>query len=324
MTTNATTRLNARSPEDLLAAVPLILGFHPEESVVMLTFGGEKGSFHARVDLPGPGECDELVDVLLRPALANRTERVLFLFYSGDVDAAFAAARALVAAFTEAGLGVVDLIRVSRGRWSPMAAGPEHEGFAYDVSAHPFTVQGVYDGAVTQPTRLALAESLVGPTEGVARVEAEIPARLLRVPDVQPAAEARWVHEVVDRGVAAHPGGPGTSDADVARLLVALLDVDLRDVAWSHLTHANARAHAAFWTDVVRRAPDDFLAAPATLLAFSAWVHGHGALAWCALDIVFAIDPHYSLAELVAGALTGAIPPSSWEPTGRHPLLNPA
>ena len=34
--TKTTATLTARSPEDVLAAVPLVLGFMPEESVVML------------------------------------------------------------------------------------------------------------------------------------------------------------------------------------------------------------------------------------------------------------------------------------------------
>ena len=46
-----TTTLTARGPEDLLAAVPVVLGFHPQDSLVMLTFGAVR-SFHARVDLP--------------------------------------------------------------------------------------------------------------------------------------------------------------------------------------------------------------------------------------------------------------------------------
>ena len=47
------TKLTTRTPEDVLAAVPVVLGFEPLDSVVMLTFGGGE-TFHARVDLPPP------------------------------------------------------------------------------------------------------------------------------------------------------------------------------------------------------------------------------------------------------------------------------
>ena len=52
-------RMTARSPEDLFALAPIALGFHPEESLVMLTFG--RTAFHARIDLPEGPEDRELV-----------------------------------------------------------------------------------------------------------------------------------------------------------------------------------------------------------------------------------------------------------------------
>ena len=64
-----TTTLTARGPADLLAAVPVVLGFHPHDSLVMLTFGAER-TFHARVDLPPADDLDgvdEVVSVLLAP-----------------------------------------------------------------------------------------------------------------------------------------------------------------------------------------------------------------------------------------------------------------
>jgi len=314
------TTLNARSPEDILALVPLVLGFHPEESLVMLTFGSGRGAFHARVDLPGPDDTDDVIDLLLSAALRNRIDGVVFVLYTVDSDTAFDLAPMLVSAFVAEHIGVIDVLRTDGTRWFPLAAGPDHEGTPYDVSAHPFTVQGVYDGTVTQPNRLALAESLVGPDDEVAQVEAEIPARLGRVPDLQRPAEARWLVDLIGRCLSS---GVSPSAAELARLVVAVLDAELRDLAWTHMTHANARGHVEFWSDVARRTPDDFVAAPATLLAFAAWLSGQGALAWCALDRVHVVDPAYALAELVAGALTAAMPPSSWTPTpvGSHPLL---
>ena len=57
-----TTTLTARGPEDLLAAVPVVLGFHPQESLVMLTFGALR-SFHARLDLPSAPDDEEMAEV---------------------------------------------------------------------------------------------------------------------------------------------------------------------------------------------------------------------------------------------------------------------
>ena len=51
MTWTQTHTMTARCPEDLLAMVPVTLGFTPTDSVAMLTFGAVH-PFHARVDLP--------------------------------------------------------------------------------------------------------------------------------------------------------------------------------------------------------------------------------------------------------------------------------
>jgi hypothetical protein len=66
------------------------------------------------------------------------------------------------------------------------------------------------------------------------------------------------------------------------------------------------------WTDAVQRAPAGLVAAPAAVLALAAWLAGHGALAWCAVDRSRAAGPELTLADLVADLLTRAVPPSVW------------
>jgi Domain of unknown function (DUF4192) len=64
------------------------------------------------------------------------------------------------------------------------------------------------------------------------------------------------------------------------------------------------------------------LRAPAaTLLGFSAWLSGDGALAWCAVERALDADPGYSLASLLTQLLAGAVPPSSWQPIPQEELL---
>ncbi|MFB9234583.1 DUF4192 domain-containing protein [Plantactinospora siamensis] len=47
-------RLMVRSPADLIAAVPYLLGFHPSDSLVVVALRGPRVEFAARVDLPEP------------------------------------------------------------------------------------------------------------------------------------------------------------------------------------------------------------------------------------------------------------------------------
>ena len=123
-----TTTLTARRPEDLLAAVPVVLGFRPHDSLVMLTFDAAR-TFHARVDLPPSAEAEaalpELVDALVSPCLTHRVGRVAFVSYSDDAGLSARVAAALRAAFGRAGHRRDRRAACPRGR---VAASPRPSG----------------------------------------------------------------------------------------------------------------------------------------------------------------------------------------------------
>ncbi|MCW2738056.1 MAG: hypothetical protein JWN97_2700 [Nocardioides sp.] len=81
---------------------------------------------------------------------------------------------------------------------------------------------------------------------------------------------------------------------------------------WGQMTREASREHQALWIDLTRRAPDQVRAPAASLAAFSSWLAGDGAKAWCALDQV-PVDQPYSMAAIVAGTLEAALPPGEWD-----------
>ena len=84
--------------------------------------------------------------------------------------------------------------------------------------------------------------------------------------------------------VPARPGRPLT-DAEVARIVWGLRDGEVRDLALGSRWASDPGARAEqLWTECTRRAPAPLDAAPATLLAVSAWLRGDGAMANIALD----------------------------------------
>lgn len=301
----------ARSPEDLLAVVPVVLGFQPQESLVLLTFGADQ-PFHARVDLPTTSaDAERVVDQLVGPCRRHGVRQAVLLVYTGDVHSASRVSRGLVRAMTRSGIDVVEALRAHEGRWY-VATGPRDgvpdAGVAYDVSAHPFAAQAVLDGRVTHESREALAATLAPDRVTVVATLDAVAALPGGQPDV--AAESAWARETVRRHVRADTA-PG--DAELARLLVGMLDLPVRDAAWEVVRRDEAERHERFWTDVVRRCPGPLVAAPAALLAFAAWLAGHGALAWCALDRCEEAAPGYRLAGYLAQALGNAVPPSVWD-----------
>ena len=314
-----TTTLTARNPEDLLAVVPVVLGFVPHDSVVMLTFGAAR-PFHARVDLPTrPAHVAEVVQALLEPARRHRVRRVVFLVYAAVAGAARAVARPLVRAFEAAGVDVIDVLRADGERWFTVLGrrpGVPACGVPYDVSAHPFAAEAIVDRRVTHRSRAELADSLRDDPDRVAAVAATLAAGTGRPTDGGrdgAAAELGWVRQLVTDHAAT---GTAPGDADLARLLVGLRDPLVRDAAWMVMTRAAAREHVTLWTDVVRRSPRELLAAPAALLGFAAWLSGQGALAWCAIDRCRESAPDYALAGMLAEMLVHAVPPAAWEEGG--------
>ncbi len=316
------TTLTARCPQDLLALVPVVLGFFPADSVAMLTFGARQ-TFHARVDLPGPplraADLDELVAVLLEPARRHGVPRVAFVVYTPDDVAAARTAQALWRQFEDARIEVTELLRADGARWWPLLApAPDFpaDGAPYDVTSHPFLVQSVLGGRVTHGSRDDLTAGLRQVAERAAVV-----ARLVAEQDDRAAGAARrgslaaeltegeWVEGLVRRHVAARSV---PDDEAVARLLRALRRPVLRDAAWVVLTRADADDHVAFWTSVLRAAPQELSAPAATLLGWAAWQSGDGALAWCAVEAALAADPRYRLAATLASLLEQAVPPSEW------------
>ena len=303
--------VRATGPADLLALVPGFLGFHPEDSVVLVTVGDARQPFHARVDLPtDPVSVEELTSYLSRVAVRCGVRTVAVLVYSDDDALAEDIVDDLAARLWEVDVEVACAVRADGERWWALGANAGGPGTPYDVSCHPLMAQAVVDGTVVRANRRELADTLVGDPAAVEDVGARVDGVVAHVGPVL--AEGRWVRQRVRRHL---EDGRPLDASDVARLVVLLrLSVELRDVAWAEMTHANAARHVDLWRDVVRRTPAALQAAPAALLAFAAWLTGNGALAWCGVDRAQQAEPDYGLASLVCQALAGAVPPSAWRP----------
>ena len=125
-----------------------------------------------------------------------------------------------------------------------------------------------------------------------------------------PPSTADGLRRVVDEGraavceaIAAYRAGARITDHDrLAWLTVTVADLRVRDDAcWMPGFRA---AHRRLWTDLVRHAVRPYVPAPASLLAFTAWQSGEGALANIAIERALAADPKYSMARLL-GARCG-------------------
>jgi hypothetical protein len=319
-TASATQTMHARSPEDVLAAVPLVLGFLPEESVVMLTCGAAE-PFHARLDLPRTGrQRRAAATTLATPAERHGVERVLFVLYTGDRVRARSCARTLVRLFAARGIEVVDVLRSDGRRWFPVPLSgtlADGAGTPYDVSGHVFTARAVAGGHVTLASREELAATVAADPDAVLEVRAAAVGLAAADPvTADPVTSARWLGgAVAEHANSSDPPDPAT----LARMLMAVRDQTVRDSVLAFVDRADAERQLPVWSSLVRAAPPDLVAPAASALAFLAWLAGDGALAWCALDRAAEGDPPCALADRVAQALEQALPPSVWDRTRGAP-----
>ena len=315
MTTPTSPTFRIRTEADVLALVPYTLGFHPLDSLVLVTIDEQKRPFQARIDLPDDVDAmDDVAEHLAFAAVRNGAERALVIAYTDDECLGQAAAVALETVLERLGVPTVMMIRADGSRWFPLgdAAEGDQDGRPYDVRGHELSSRAVLDGKVTFRDRAELADSLAAvDPETVEEVEAAHEA-LAPVPVGQELLlESLWLMEQVRSHVAEArvPDVPTT-----ARMLRALGHRDVRDLVWCDVTRSNAPAHVTLWREVVRRSPEPLVAPAAGLLAFASWLAGDGALAWCAVDRCLCADPDHVLGQLVGEALTSAVPPAQWRP----------
>jgi hypothetical protein len=327
--------VRATGPADLLALVPSLLGFHPEDSVVLMTLGDARQPFHARVDLPTDAEeVHQLAGHLAGVAERGGVTTAAVVVYTDDGCLARAVVDALDEELLRAGTELVCVVRADGERWWVLDVIGETGGTRYDVSSHPLMAQAVLEGTVVLSSRRELAETLVGTDPQETEEIAALADRALdRISDGasaplgraaarhQVAVEARWVGERMRLFLA---DGERLDASDVARLAVGVtVSAEVRDVAWTQMSRDDAAQHVALWLDLVRRTPVALRAAPAALLGFAAWLSGHGALAWCAVESAQEADPDCGPASVLARILSAGLPPSSWQPGRREDLRQP-
>ena len=315
-----------RTPIDVLAVVPYLLGFAPEDSLVVLGLRGRRLVFQARSDLVAPDSVDESASHLAGVIGRQRVDAVLMVGYGSDVRVT-PHALGLRAALGNEGIHVLEAMRVEDGRfWSYMCERPDccsPEGTPYDVSTSAVAATATYAGLNPAPSRDVLVARLA-PPDGLARLAAReaadrADARLRALLAIGGDGEDITLigATAVERLAIRHRFGTPLDDDEIAWVATLLAHAPTRDRAIG-LAGAAPVQHVELWTEVLHRVDDRLAAAPATLLAFAAWQCGDGAVAAIALERARVADPAYMLAQLLTEAIDNGIPPARW-----HELPDP-
>lgn len=302
--------------DGVLAAVPFLLGFHPEESLLVLTLTSLDPQHLgpvSRIDLPEPPEIKAAAQQMIRP-LAPQAKGVIVVGYS-DRPHVRRAVELLRLQAAGLGMRIVLAAWVSGGvaRFLPEGNGYQHPPVPVPTSGHPvaqkLSAAHVLAGRSVMPDRESLRTSIVGP----------------RIPDddaVRPAMEALDLLRTASpeciaaeaMAIARRALGEWTEDHCVrldtaTRLAVLVQEIEARDELIAEVMGPHHRSWLAMLISAVGLVPDPLAAELCSVLALVAYRAGDGALAQIAVDRCLATDPDHRLSHLLIDLMACCLPP---------------
>lgn len=308
------------SPHDLLAAIPFLIGYHPQNSLVMVSLKVDAVGMAMRVDLPSE-IASEGYDLLASHFVREGAEAAFIVAYA---DSSSADPESILintsAALVRAGIDIKESLIVRNNRFRSMLCN--------DSTCCPPDGNEVPE---LDSTRIAAEHVIAGhpmPFESVDGLVQSIAA-------VPSSCEIGWQDEVQDFWVSSdseeindlqRDGATaiidlageyrelrGAEDRElVARVIGRMSDIQVRDFALGSHSDETADFYWTMWRDLLRIAPRGFVAPVACLFAAMAYERGEGALAHKALDRALHDDDQYSLALLLRRVFTAGWPPHSF------------
>ncbi|SDO80243.1 protein of unknown function [Pedococcus dokdonensis] len=237
--------ISLRSPGDVVAVLPYQLGYHPQDSLVMVALRDRSVLLVARLDLPPADEVEQAAGVLLAPLPHEDPDAVLLVAYETHDGQSRLVLDATRDRLVGAGFQVLDRVVVRGGRW-----------FAVDCEARccpsdglpvpaPADTPGISEfvglGVSPLPTRAMLTELVSADPERTPAVADALAARSTRADPRR--LLARRFEALSLWAVVLGLGAPSADDPStlagvrpdqVALLVESLHDIQLRDalVGW--------------------------------------------------------------------------------------------
>ncbi len=334
--------LTMSEPGEFIAAVPALLGFRPQRSlVVCLLLRSRKypGAVYlgalARhdLDVAGCGAWVRLAGQLAAICGQEDAVGVLALIIDDRATAPRAGGagrrgarhrdlvRTLDGALRARGVTLAQAwavadIAADADWWTVLDTG--HRGSQSDPAASPVALAQVLDGRPIRASRTELTAVVAEDAAMRDRIDAVIGAateaaqcrfrHALR--DGAPRSYSRAALEMVLWHIGTVESGDELDPPELADLAVAVRDGAVRDSLFAVAMTEHAAAAEALWARACRGLGGLDRAEMATLLGYSAYTRGDGPLAGVAFDAALAADPAHRIAQLLDAALRTGMRPA--------------
>lgn len=344
MTTQPThaPKLVLRDPIQLATSIPYLLGFSPDDSIV-LTFANEAGRhiLTARNDLPGSdesaGRCALGLESICGRAVLEGATAVAAVFYPAADTSAVTLARlvtGMAIAVPQMGLELLSISSVSEGMWRNELA-PDETAINLADAGVATAAEWVARGVSFQDSRSRLADSIRGPQTALAVQVREV---IVSAPDswdrditrnrqLRRRIEDELVEYLEEFSSSSHEASirnpvPLPRATELARWAVGLADNRVREPVLWRLAEASGgfsdlddqrygRVLDAM-TVLLRNVPEEDTAPLASCVAALGWQMGNGAIANVAAVYGLEVDPRNVLCKLVNDAVRQGVHPRVW------------
>ena len=317
MTTHTATELN--SPHDLLAAVPFMVGYHPQDSLVAMALRDDKVVMAMRVDFPDEQSIEAISKTIALHLLREQASEAIIVGYLPTTvieSDPLLVVREIISGHS---IIVKECIEVRGGRFrtslcADLECCPPEGNQVPELSDSRVTAEQVAAGNPLPFLDLdemkrsiaanPLDKELLKAIKSVAEIDyesAEVNAR-----------QREGANAINQMALEFLRDGVVNDKALIALVLVRLHDLQVRDYAMGFASENSDDQLWDMWRWLLRVAPRGYVAPVAVIFATASYERGDGALAQRALDRAFEDSPKYQMTKLLRRTFAAGWPPSAF------------
>ena len=311
-----------RTPQELVDAIPPLIGFRPADSLVAVVVRNKLIYVTARLDIAAletPEGVQWLAERLTHGPDGKPLKRIgIFLVGytqpgSTDLCERIRVQTAVLDMCQALGSLTKEALIVDSGAWWRIDE-------KLDTPGHKLPKKGrmsqilTHDNPVME-SREELVASIAAPSgkKEDEMLEAVIDSLDL-IPEEDPPLAGKRIVSLMEQW----RQGRSLTDADYLSAVMTVAMGEARDAIWTVLTKEKAKQYLPFWIEALTRTPRGVRTAALAVTGIIAWIAGEGALMNICLEEAESTDPEYPLVDMLREISFGALPPSYWD------KMNPA